>query len=136
MGLGIQHTQIRQRAHIARIELQNLGETSLGRGIIARIERLHRRLKCLPCVSVSGENSRARTTAEARSFIKRSSSVYKKKLAGPTVSGSGRIGANLEVELTSELQLTRIACAGDLAGGAGIRTRERRSRRRRGQSHC
>ena len=50
------------------------------------------------------------------------------------LNGSGRLGAKLKVELTSELQLTRITGAGDLAGGAGIRTRERRSRRRRGQT--
>jgi hypothetical protein len=40
--------------------------------------------------------------------------VYK-KMAGPNMSGSGRLGTRLEVELTSELQLTRITGTGDLA---------------------
>ena len=41
--------------------------------------------------------------------------------------------ANLEVELTPELQQTGIACRGDLTGGTRIGTRERGSRRRRVQ---
>jgi hypothetical protein len=48
VGLGIQHAQICERAHVARIELQNFVETGLGRGIVSCVERLHRRLKRLP----------------------------------------------------------------------------------------
>src|SRR5580700_2755982 len=51
MGLGIEHTQVRECAYIARIDGENFVEAGLRCGVVAGVQRLHRRLECLPgCV--------------------------------------------------------------------------------------
>ena len=48
MGLGIEHTQIRKCAYIARIGGENFVETRLCCRVIAGVQRLHGGLECLP----------------------------------------------------------------------------------------
>src|ERR1700733_1151411 len=48
MGLGIEHTQVRKCADIARIDGENFIETRFGCRVVAGVQRLHRGLECLP----------------------------------------------------------------------------------------
>ena len=48
MGLGIEHTQVRECAYVARIGCENFVETCLGCRVVAGIQRLHGGLECLP----------------------------------------------------------------------------------------